>query len=312
MRPRETRLQHLATSRHPELREPNDKSSVTKVALAKDIVIPLYSTIDAKGAVTSSGVASSNLIVDILSSESRLIPRTTPPMLHLPKPAVSRPPDLSVLCAGKSSAITVEQLLAKTCLKTEIAEVAQQLLPKLFDLRERESQNQHPIGYSNTFVCSRKVMDHREGIFSNPRSTEPESPEYQEMGYWKIRGKDLVLKKESAREVLSVRDTIDLHSSSSDEYDSHSDYVPEAVPLPSSLLFDVATHITKDTPDQSLSAPGTSSRGELVIYTPESENIKTFLVKQFSDYDLGKTRHALLFTLMGDRIFTLDGQGWEH
>ncbi|KAJ8051484.1 hypothetical protein LXG23DRAFT_52614 [Yarrowia lipolytica] len=141
MRPRETRLQHLATSRHPELREPNDKSSVTKVALAKDIVIPLYSTIDAKGAVTSSGVASSNLIVDILSSESRLIPRTTPPMLHLPKPAVSRPPDLSVLCAGKSSAITVEQLLAKTCLKTEIAEVAQQLLPKLFDLRERESQS---------------------------------------------------------------------------------------------------------------------------------------------------------------------------
>lgn len=62
-------------------------------------------------------------------------------MLHLPKPAVSRPPDLSVLCAGKSSAITVEQLLAKTCLKTEIAEVAQQLLPKLFDLRERESQS---------------------------------------------------------------------------------------------------------------------------------------------------------------------------
>lgn len=109
------------------------------------------------------------------------------------------------------------------------------------------------------------------GIFSNPRSTEPESPEYQEMGYWKIRGKDLVLKKESAREVLSVRDTIDLHSSSSDEYDSHSDYVPEAVPLPRSLLFDVATHITKDTPDQSLSAPGTSSSASSFHHSPTVE-----------------------------------------
>ncbi|KAB8281733.1 hypothetical protein LXG23DRAFT_39192 [Yarrowia lipolytica] len=100
---------------------------------------------------------------------------------------------------------------------------------------------------------------------------EPESPEYQEMGYWKIRGKDLVLKKESAREVLSVRDTIDLHSSSSDEYDSHSEYVPEAVPLPSSLLFDVATHITKDTPDQSLSAPGTSSSASSFHHSPTVE-----------------------------------------
>ncbi|SEI34152.1 YALIA101S04e11782g1_1 [Yarrowia lipolytica] len=52
--------------------------------------------------------------------------------------------------------------------------------------------------------------------------------------------------------------------------------------------------------------------GELVIYTSESENIKALLATQFSDYDLGKTRHALLFTLMGDGIFTLDGQGWAH
>lgn len=52
--------------------------------------------------------------------------------------------------------------------------------------------------------------------------------------------------------------------------------------------------------------------GELVIYTSESENIKAILATQFSDYDLGKTRHALLYTLMGDGIFTLDGQGWAH
>ncbi|KAG5370272.1 Cytochrome P450 52A5 [Yarrowia sp. C11] len=52
--------------------------------------------------------------------------------------------------------------------------------------------------------------------------------------------------------------------------------------------------------------------GELVIHTSESENIKALLATQFSDYDLGKTRHALLFTLMGDGIFTLDGQKWAH
>lgn len=52
--------------------------------------------------------------------------------------------------------------------------------------------------------------------------------------------------------------------------------------------------------------------GELVIYTSESENIKAILATQFGDYDLGKTRHALLHTLMGDGIFTLDGQGWAH
>lgn len=52
--------------------------------------------------------------------------------------------------------------------------------------------------------------------------------------------------------------------------------------------------------------------GELVIHTTESENIKAILATQFADYDLGKTRHALLHTLMGDGIFTLDGPGWAH
>ncbi|KAG5354879.1 Cytochrome P450 52A12 [Yarrowia sp. B02] len=52
--------------------------------------------------------------------------------------------------------------------------------------------------------------------------------------------------------------------------------------------------------------------GELVIHTSESENIKALLATQFADFDLGKTRHALLFTLMGDGIFTLDGQAWAH
>lgn len=52
--------------------------------------------------------------------------------------------------------------------------------------------------------------------------------------------------------------------------------------------------------------------GELVIHTSDSENIKAILATQFGDYDLGKTRHALLHTLMGDGIFTLDGSGWAH
>lgn len=51
--------------------------------------------------------------------------------------------------------------------------------------------------------------------------------------------------------------------------------------------------------------------GVRVICTQEPENVKAMLATQFSDFALG-TRHAHFEPLLGDGIFTLDGEGWKH
>ena len=47
------------------------------------------------------------------------------------------------------------------------------------------------------------------------------------------------------------------------------------------------------------------------ISTKDPENIKALLATQFQDFGLGK-RHAHFKPLLGDGIFTLDGEGWKH
>lgn len=51
--------------------------------------------------------------------------------------------------------------------------------------------------------------------------------------------------------------------------------------------------------------------GRRVIVTREPENIKAILGTQFEDFVLGQ-RHAYFKPLLGDGIFTLDGEGWKH
>ncbi|KAI5965400.1 uncharacterized protein KGF55_001621 [Candida pseudojiufengensis] len=47
-----------------------------------------------------------------------------------------------------------------------------------------------------------------------------------------------------------------------------------------------------------------------IIFTIDPENIKAVLATQFNDFSLG-TRHAHFAPLLGDGIFTLDGNGWK-
>ncbi|KAI5952224.1 hypothetical protein CANMA_005067 [Candida margitis] len=47
-----------------------------------------------------------------------------------------------------------------------------------------------------------------------------------------------------------------------------------------------------------------------IVFTVDPENIKAVLATQFNDFSLG-TRHAHLAPLLGDGIFTLDGNGWK-
>ena len=51
--------------------------------------------------------------------------------------------------------------------------------------------------------------------------------------------------------------------------------------------------------------------GFRVLITIEPENIKALLATQFNDFALG-FRHVQLKPLLGDGIFTLDGEGWKH
>ncbi|KAK6897691.1 Cytochrome P450 52A6 [Candida tropicalis] len=48
-----------------------------------------------------------------------------------------------------------------------------------------------------------------------------------------------------------------------------------------------------------------------IVLTVDPENIKAVLATQFTDFSLG-TRHAHFYSLLGDGIFTLDGEGWKH
>ncbi|ODV65764.1 cytochrome P450 alkane hydroxylase [Hyphopichia burtonii NRRL Y-1933] len=51
--------------------------------------------------------------------------------------------------------------------------------------------------------------------------------------------------------------------------------------------------------------------GRKFITTRDPENIKAVLATQFNDFCLG-IRHAQFLPLLGDGIFTLDGEGWKH
>lgn len=51
--------------------------------------------------------------------------------------------------------------------------------------------------------------------------------------------------------------------------------------------------------------------GNEVVSTRDPENIKAILATQFNDFSLG-IRHSQFKILLGDGIFTLDGQGWKH
>ncbi|KAK6197866.1 cytochrome P450 alkane hydroxylase [Scheffersomyces amazonensis] len=48
-----------------------------------------------------------------------------------------------------------------------------------------------------------------------------------------------------------------------------------------------------------------------LVNTIDPENIKAILATQFNDFALGK-RHKYFYPLLGDGIFTLDGEGWKH
>jgi cytochrome P450 len=51
--------------------------------------------------------------------------------------------------------------------------------------------------------------------------------------------------------------------------------------------------------------------GKPLILTKDPENIKAILATQFTDFSLG-IRHAQFLPLLGDGIFTLDGEGWKQ
>lgn len=51
--------------------------------------------------------------------------------------------------------------------------------------------------------------------------------------------------------------------------------------------------------------------GRTLIVTKDPENIKLVLATNFNKYVLGE-RHEFLAPLLGDGIFTLDGNGWKH
>lgn len=51
--------------------------------------------------------------------------------------------------------------------------------------------------------------------------------------------------------------------------------------------------------------------GTDIIISLDPENYKALLATQFKDFCLGE-RHSQLAPILGDGIFTLDGQGWQH
>lgn len=51
--------------------------------------------------------------------------------------------------------------------------------------------------------------------------------------------------------------------------------------------------------------------GKDIFMTCEPENVKAILATQFADFSLGN-RYEHFQPLLGDGIFTLDGNGWSH
>lgn len=47
------------------------------------------------------------------------------------------------------------------------------------------------------------------------------------------------------------------------------------------------------------------------VFTIEPDNVKAVLATQFEDFGMG-IRHRQMYPLIGDGIFSLDGEGWAH
>ncbi|TVY21947.1 Cytochrome P450 52A12 [Lachnellula arida] len=52
--------------------------------------------------------------------------------------------------------------------------------------------------------------------------------------------------------------------------------------------------------------------GSHTISTMDPKNIQAILATQFKDFDLGSTRRGNFWPLLGNGIFTQDGEGWQH
>ncbi|KAL9095460.1 MAG: hypothetical protein Q9165_002331 [Trypethelium subeluteriae] len=48
------------------------------------------------------------------------------------------------------------------------------------------------------------------------------------------------------------------------------------------------------------------------VFTVDPKNIQAILATQFQDFGLGSLRRTNFFPLLGNGIFTADGEGWEH
>jgi cytochrome P450 len=55
-----------------------------------------------------------------------------------------------------------------------------------------------------------------------------------------------------------------------------------------------------------------TSLGRIVIITIEPRNVQAILALKFKDFDLGSPRNKAMSPLLGQGIFTSDGQLWEH
>jgi cytochrome P450 len=55
-----------------------------------------------------------------------------------------------------------------------------------------------------------------------------------------------------------------------------------------------------------------STLGSTNVFTADEKNIQALLATQFNDFDLGPIRRGNFFPLLGNGIFTQDGEGWER
>jgi hypothetical protein len=50
--------------------------------------------------------------------------------------------------------------------------------------------------------------------------------------------------------------------------------------------------------------------GTMVYVTSDPKNIQALLATQFKDFEIGETRRANMFPMLGNGIFTVDGKAW--
>jgi cytochrome P450 len=74
---------------------------------------------------------------------------------------------------------------------------------------------------------------------------------------------------------------------------------------------ELTDYINREFQQAQIQTVSTCLAGKPVMLTIDPENIKAVLATQFNDFSLG-IRHPQFAPLLGDGIFTLDGQGWKH